>query len=68
MSGAAADSDANPDPERSSVDLGYSRTANYIMKTAMKLPPHILPTLDEIASTTPRNPTSTAEEGKEEYK
>ena len=34
--------------ERSSVDSGFSRTANFIMKTAMKLPPHILPTLEEI--------------------
>ncbi len=39
-------------PERSNLDSGYARTATYIMRTAMKLPPHILPTLDEIDGAT----------------
>ncbi len=63
---ASASASASAAPERSLVDSGYSRTANYIMKTAMKLPPHILPTLDEIASsttsTTERNPAAPKEE------
>jgi hypothetical protein len=37
-----------PNPERSIDDSDFSKTANYIMKTAMKLPPHILPTLEEL--------------------
>ena len=40
--------------ERSMVDSDFAKTANYIMKTAMKLPPHILPTLDELDSKTTR--------------
>ncbi len=34
--------------ERSIQDSGYSITAQNIMRTAMKIPSHILPTLDEI--------------------
>ena len=37
-----------PKPERSIDDSDFAKTANYIMKTAMKLPPHILPTLEEL--------------------
>ena len=35
-------------PERSIYDSGYTQTANFIMNTALKLPPHILPTLEEL--------------------
>ena len=35
-------------PERSTYDSGYTKTANFIMNTALKLPPHILPTLEEL--------------------
>ena len=35
-------------PERSIYDSGYTKTANFIMNTALKLPPHILPTLEEL--------------------
>ena len=48
---AKASAEAAADPERSILDSGYSRTATYLMRTAMKLPPHILPTLDEIDAT-----------------
>ena len=34
--------------ERSSQDSGYSIMAQQVMQTAMKLPSHILPTLDEL--------------------
>ena len=40
--------EALPSPERSIDDSDFAKTANYIMKTAMKLPPHILPTLEEL--------------------
>lgn len=42
------DSSALSEAERSALDEGFARTASYLMKTAMKLPPHILPTLDEL--------------------
>jgi hypothetical protein len=38
------------DPERSLPDSGFANTANYLMRTAMKLPPHILPTLNELSN------------------
>ena len=40
--------------ERSVQDSGYSIMAQQVMKTAMKLPPHILPTLDELDSKSDR--------------
>jgi len=38
--------------ERSIQDKGFSLKAQRVMQSAMKLPPHILPTLDELDPTT----------------
>ena len=54
---ASALAGAAPEAERSILDSGFSRTATYLMKTAMKLPPHILPTLNELNATMPRSST-----------
>lgn len=40
-------------PERSMYDSGYAQTANFILNTALKLPPHVLPSIQKKAAQQP---------------
>lgn len=52
MSLCLASSPRTVTSERSIQDSDFSLRAQQVMQTAMKLPPHILPTLDELEPST----------------
>lgn len=52
MSLCLASSPSTVTSERSIQDSDFSLRAQQVMQTAMKLPPHILPTLDELEPST----------------